>query len=93
MHTPPALVEAALAFSRAHGWSLGVDAPYAGSIVPMKHFERDARVMSVMIEINRKKYMELDGTRAVRTNGFAETKAFTLGLIAALRDAAAAVQP
>jgi hypothetical protein len=49
--------------------------------------------MSVMIEINRKKYMELDGTRAVRTNGFAETRAFVLGLIAALRDAAATVQP
>ena len=93
IHTPPALVEAAVAYSRAHGWSLGIDAPYAGSIVPMKHFERDARVMSVMIEINRKKYMELDGTRAVRTNGFAETRAFVLGLIAALRDAAAAVQP
>jgi hypothetical protein len=29
----------------------------------------------------------------VRTNGFAETRAFVLGLIAALREAAAAVQP
>jgi len=88
IHTPAALVAAAVAYCRSVGWSLGIDAPYAGSIVPMKHFGLDARVMSVMIEINRKRYMRLDGTRAVRTDEFEPTKAFVAGLVEALRDAA-----
>jgi N-formylglutamate amidohydrolase len=88
IHTPAGLVDAAVAYCRSAGWSLGVDAPYSGSIVPMKHFGLDARVMSVMIEINRKRYMRLDRTRAVRSDGFEPTKAFVAGLVAALRDAA-----
>jgi len=54
----------------------------------MKHFGLDARVLSVMIEVNRKRYMRLDGTCAVRTDGFEPTKAFVAGLVEALRDAA-----
>jgi N-formylglutamate amidohydrolase len=87
LHTPAVLVDAAVAHCRSVGWSLSIDAPYAGSIVPMKHFGLDARVMSVMIEINRRRYMRLDGTLAVRTDGFEPTKAFVAGLVAALRDA------
>jgi N-formylglutamate amidohydrolase len=88
IHTPVALVETARGYCRDAGWSLGVDAPYSGSIVPMEHFGCNPRVLSVMIEVNRKRYMRLEGTRAVRTDGFEPTRAFVSGLVAALRDAA-----
>ena len=36
----------------------------------MRHFGRDARVQSIMIELNRSRYMRLDGAQAVQTDGF-----------------------
>ena len=37
-----------------------INRPFAGSIVPMKYYRKDIRVMSVMIEINRRLYIDLD---------------------------------
>ena len=59
-----ALVDAGVRSAAQQGWTLGVDQPNAGSIVPMRYFGRDARVMSVMIEVNRKLYMTVDGDTA-----------------------------
>jgi N-formylglutamate amidohydrolase len=89
LHTPAWLVDAGRRWAAAQGWSLGIDAPYAGSIVPMKHFGHDPRVASVMVEINRARYMRLDGTRAHRTEGFADARAFAAGMVVSLRGAMA----
>jgi N-formylglutamate deformylase len=88
IHTPPWLVDAALRHASESGWSFGVDRPYAGTIVPMKHFGRDARVMSIMIEINRKRYMTVDGSAAIRSDGFPGTRAFVSGMLDCLSRAA-----
>lgn len=88
IHTPPWLVEAAMRFASSQGWDFGVDRPYAGSIVPMQHFGKDARVLSIMVEINRKRYMTLEGDTAVKTVGFGSTRDFLLGLVSYLRTAA-----
>ena len=56
-HTPPRLAEhLSLAF-RSHGYRVGLDSPYAGTIVPMRFYGRDPRVRSVMIEVNRGLYL------------------------------------
>ena len=34
--------------------------PFSGPIVPMKHYRKDQRVQSLMIEINRWLYLEED---------------------------------
>lgn len=52
-HTPPALVEAATA---AFG-SVGLNSPFSGCYVPIKHYRRDARVAAVMVEIRRDTYL------------------------------------
>jgi N-formylglutamate deformylase len=93
VHTPPWLVDAGLRFAAQQGWSLGVDRPYSGAIVPLPHFGRDARVLSVMIEINRRRYMAIEGATVVKTNGFAATQRFVQGLMAAMRAAASANPP
>lgn len=57
-HTPPPWVEASMAFFEDRGFRLGIDEPYAGSIVPMKQYQKDARVKSIMLEINRTLYLD-----------------------------------
>jgi len=64
-HTPAPLVERLVAACDALGWSVQVDAPYAGAMVPGRFFGRDPRVQSVLIEVNRRLYVE-DGPRGVR---------------------------
>lgn len=85
IHTPPALVDAGVRYAAQQGWTLGVDQPYAGTIVPKRYLDHDARVMSVMIEVNRKLYMTVDGDTARKSNGFDETRRVVQGLIAAMR--------
>ena len=42
------------------GYSTARDQPFSGSIVPMKHYQKDQRVQSLMIEINRWLYLGED---------------------------------
>jgi len=47
-------------FERA-GFSVEVNRPFAGSFVPGRYFERERRVRSVMVEVNRALYLGEDG--------------------------------
>jgi N-formylglutamate amidohydrolase len=60
-HTPRALGEAMGAMVKSLGYTLKYNNPYGGPIVPMKHYGRDKRVISVMIEANRRLYMDERG--------------------------------
>ena len=42
------------------GYSSARDQPFSGTIVPMKHYNKDQRVQSLMIEINRWLYLGED---------------------------------
>lgn len=57
-HTPPDLAqECAECFTRA-GYSVGMNTPFAGTIVPLKHYGKDPRVQLIMIEVRRDLYMD-----------------------------------
>lgn len=56
-HTPMKYIEASKIYFENLGYSLGVDWPYSGSIVPMKYYQKEKRVSSIMLEINRKLYL------------------------------------
>ena len=86
IHTPSWLVDAGMRFAASQGWSFGIDQPYAGSIVPMQHYGKDARVLSIMVEVNRKRYMAIEGDQAVKTSEFDATRNFLRGLISALQN-------
>lgn len=57
-HTPQKLIDLSIAFFAEKGFSLGIDWPYKGSIVPLKHYQKDKRVSTIMLEINRALYLE-----------------------------------
>ena len=57
---------------RRQGFEVDLDTPFAGSIVPMKFYQKDERVKSIMIEIRRDLYM--DETTGERNISFTKTK-------------------
>jgi N-formylglutamate deformylase len=73
-HTPSDLVGRAETYLRDLGYTVGIDTPYAGTLIPTTYFEKDKRVQGMMIEVNRKLYMEMDGNVAVKNAGFEKIK-------------------
>jgi N-formylglutamate deformylase len=57
-HTPPDLVDRLRRRFVAAGCSVAIDRPYAGALVPQTFYRSDERVVSVMIEVNRRLYMD-----------------------------------
>lgn len=57
-HTPKKLIDASTTFFNDKGYSLGIDKPYSGSIVPMDYYQKNSKVQSIMLEINRSLYLE-----------------------------------
>jgi N-formylglutamate deformylase len=56
-HTPQKWIDASIAFFEEKGYSLGVDKPYEGTIVPMDYYKKNKNVQSIMLEVNRRLYL------------------------------------
>ena len=54
------------------GYHVRVNTPYCGTITPIKHYGKDKRVLSIMVEVNRKLYM--NEKTGEKTKGFEKTK-------------------
>ncbi len=63
-HTPQQLEDLICRFFRTKGYSVELNRPFAGCIVPLKYYQKDRRVMSVMIEINRRLYIDHEINKA-----------------------------
>ena len=62
-HTSAALAEYTGAWFENKGYRVAFNRPFSGAIVPMFCYKREARVQSVMIEVNRGLYMDGSGNR------------------------------
>lgn len=77
-HTPPGLCDAVMSRARALGYKVKQNTPFAGAITPMKHYKKDSRVSSIMIETNRRLYM----TRELKKSpGFEKTRESCIALM------------
>lgn len=56
-HTPKNLIEASKKYFEELGYTLGIDWPYRGTIVPTNYYNKDSRVSSIMLEVNKKLYL------------------------------------
>jgi N-formylglutamate amidohydrolase len=57
-HTPRFLIDHTVNFFENYGYSIGINWPYSGTIVPLKYYNKSIHVYSIMIEINRKLYID-----------------------------------
>jgi N-formylglutamate deformylase len=57
-HTPLLISDAIVAAVEEEGFSVTVDAPFAGALVPLASYHNDRHILSVMIEVNRRLYMD-----------------------------------
>jgi N-formylglutamate deformylase len=95
-HTPWAVRDAIVAAAEADGYSVAVDAPFSGALVPLSSYRKDHRILSVMIEVNRRLYMEEDSGK--KKHGLGKVYA-TLGRLvmaaaeAAVEEASALAKP
>ena len=72
MHTSPELALMVHTFFTDRGFTVGVNTPFAGTMVPNAYYGRDARVQSVMLEVRRDLYM--DERTGDRMPGFADVQ-------------------
>jgi len=56
-HTPDSLRDAICDKVKELGYSVKLNTPFSGAITPMKFYQKDKRVVSVMFEANRRLYM------------------------------------
>jgi N-formylglutamate amidohydrolase len=82
-HTPQALTDLSAKFFEDRGYSIGIDWPYSGSIVPLEYYQKDKRVSSIMLEVNRKLYLK-EGT-AEKSADYEQTKEVVRAFLAWLR--------
>lgn len=82
-HTPPYLIEISKDFFNSKGYSLGIDWPYKGSIVPIEHYQKNKNVQTIMLEINRSLYLKESTNK--KSKKYYETKQITSEFIKAIR--------
>ncbi len=82
VHTRLPLIETAVSFLKERGFTVGIDRPYAGTIVPLKFFQKNRRVISIMVEVNRSLYM--DEASGKKSMGFETIKGHIRALLAAI---------
>jgi len=86
-HTPLLIRAAIVAAAKGEGYSVAVDAPFAGALVPLSSYRKDRRILSVMIEVNRRLYM--DEHSGVKNPGSENAQAALGRLIVTAAEAAA----
>ena len=62
-HTPREAAELLRDILSGKGFSVKLNSPFEGTIVPMSYYNTDPRVMSVMIEVNRRLYLKAPGVK------------------------------
>jgi N-formylglutamate amidohydrolase len=71
-HTPDKLKDTALEFFKSKGYSIYLNKPYKGTIVPLEYYRKNKSVHSIMLEINRKLYM--NETVTEKSENYTHTK-------------------
>jgi N-formylglutamate amidohydrolase len=82
-HTPIEIIKKSENYFNDLGYTLGIDWPYSGSIVPMEYYKNDDRVKSIMLEVNRSLYLEGDTNN--KSKDYNKTKEVVQGFLNLLR--------
>ena len=66
-HTPEKLVNVLRAQFEKVGYSVKINSPFAGTIVPLSFYKKENKVVSIMIEVNRSLYMDEETHKKLTT--------------------------
>lgn len=72
-HTSRVLVEFSKHYFDHHGYTLAINDPFAGSLTPMKHYQKTREVQSMMIEVRRDLFLKegaFPGVDSIPNDGF-----------------------
>lgn len=83
-HTPQQLIDVSKAFFENSGYSLGIDQPYSGSLVPLEHYGKTKKVQSIMLEINRDLYLKASTNE--KSDTYDEVKQLVKSYISTIKD-------
>jgi N-formylglutamate deformylase len=84
-HTPDELLGLVVEACRRAGWTVTVNRPFSGALVPTTFYKSNPAVHAVMIEVNRRLY--LDERTATASPGFEECQRRLATVLAAIRAA------
>lgn len=90
-HTPKALSQTTALNLKKMGYSVQINQPYEGTMVPMVFYRKDRRVASIMVEINRSLYM--DEMAGAKTSAFDSTKKQIQSLLCSINQYQQQAQP
>jgi len=82
-HTPKYIIDESINYFETKGYTLGIDTPYSGSIVPMEYYQKDKRVTSIMLEVNRGLYLKENSYE--KSEGYNTTKEIVQGYMNLLK--------
>ena len=82
-HTPKDIIIRSENYFKNLGYTIGIDWPYSGSIVPMEYYKKDDRVKSIMLEVNRSLYLERDTNK--KSKNYKKIKEVVQGFLEILR--------
>mgnify|MGYP006277277861 FL=1 len=88
-HTPKEYIDFSVHFFEKYGYTVEVNRPYSGTIVPVNFYRSDPRVNSIMIEVNRKLYLE--GKSHSRSAGYPIIKNILSKYLSAVKEMSAFV--
>lgn len=83
-HTPHYLIDTVIRFFEERKYKVKLNSPFKGTIVPLKFYHKETKVMSLMIEINRKIY--LDEKTLCKTQDFNNLHTILVMLLHMLHD-------
>ena len=83
-HTPYLLVEKAKQYFEGLEYSLGIDCPYSGSMVPAEFYKTNKNVKSIMLEVNRSLYLK-EGSN-IKSDNYKELKEVVQGFLRLIKD-------
>lgn len=69
-HTPENIYLPVQEFLTNLGYTVLINNPYSGTMIPLKYYRQNPNVRGLMIEVNRKLYMEVKNGEIVKTEGF-----------------------
>lgn len=83
-HTPKELIDLSVSFFKDAGYTLGIDWPYKGSIVPLEHYQKNNNVQTIMLEINRGLYLNEPSNE--KSESYSKVKEITQQYIKAIKN-------